>query len=292
MSAKLIEGGPIAEKIKEEVRSAVAGMAKPPKLAAVLATDNPGAKFYAKSQASACEEVGIEYELHDPERTGPLGTSDEMKAYIRKLNGESSLTGVILLMPVPDGVDAREVQLDIAPEKDVEGVHPANIGRLFYGDFSLAPCTAHAVLRMLQEAEVDLKGQETVVVGHSEIVGKPALVMLLRSVMESPTVTSCHIATRDLASHTKRADILVVAAGKAGLVKGAMVKPGAVVIDVGINRVKVEDGGKKKTRIVGDVEFDAAKEVASAITPVPGGVGMVTTALLLANVVECARRQQ
>ena len=145
---------------------------------------------------------------------------------------------------------------------------------------------------MLQDAEVNLKGQETVVVGHSEIVGKPTLVMLLRSLMESPTVTSCHIATRDLASHTRRADILVVAAGKAGLVKGEMVKPGAVVIDVGINRVKVEDGGKKKTRIVGDLEFDAAKEVASAITPVPGGVGMVTTALLLANVVECAARQQ
>jgi len=171
----------------------------------------------------------------------------------------------------------------------VEGVTPANIGRLFYGDFSLAPCTAHAVVRILQEAKVDLKGKEAVVVGHSEIVGKPVVVMLLKSVKESPTVTCCHIATRDLAFHTRRADVLIVAAGKAGLIRGDMVKPGAVVVDVGINRVKVE--GEKRPRIVGDVEFEAARQVAAAITPVPGGVGMVTTALLLANVVECARRQ-
>ena len=291
MSAQLIEGEPIAERIKEEVRSAVTQLPAPPKLAAVLATDNPGAKFYAGSQQKACAEVGIHYELHDPEKTGPLSTAQDMKAYIRKLNADSSLSGIILLMPVPDGVDPREVQLEIAPEKDVEGMHPANIGRLFFGDFSLAPCTPHAVITMLRESNVDLKGKETVVVGHSEIVGKPTLVMLLQSVMESPTVTCCHIATRDLAFHTKRADVLVVAAGKAGLVKGEMIKDGAVVMDVGINRVKVEVGGKKKTRIVGDVEFDAAKEVASAITPVPGGVGLVTTAMLLKNTVECARRQ-
>ena len=291
MSAKLIEGEPIAERIKEEARRAVARMPAPPKLAAVLATDNPGAKLYAKSQESACAEVGIEYELHDPEKTGPLGTAEDMKEYIRKLNADAGLSGIILLMPVPEGVNAREVQLEIAPEKDVEGVHPANIGRLFYGDFSLAPCTPHAVVTMLRETGVDLKGKETVVVGHSEIVGKPTLIMLLQSLMESPTVTCCHIATRDLAFHTKRADVLIVAAGKAGLVRGDMVKEGAVVIDVGINRVKVEAGGKKKTKIVGDVEFDAAKEVASAITPVPGGVGLVTTAMLLRNTVECARRQ-
>ena len=289
MSAELLEGGPIADTIKEEVRTAVAGMPTPPKLAALLATDNAGAKFYAKSQARACEEVGIGYELHNPDKTGPLTTEDEMTAYVRDLNSDASLTGIILLVPTPEGVDARAVQMAIAAEKDVEGVTPASIGSLFYGDFSLAPCTAHAVVRMLLEANVDLKGKETVVVGHSEIVGKPAAVMLLKSVMESPTVTCCHIATQDLAFHTRRADILVVAAGKAGLVKGDMVKPGAVVIDVGINRVKVE--GQKRPKIVGDVEFDAAREVASLITPVPGGVGLVTTALLLANVVECARRQ-
>ena len=144
---------------------------------------------------------------------------------------------------------------------------------------------------MLQDAGVDLKGKETVVIGHSEIVGKPTLVMLLQSIMESPTVTCCHIATRDLAAHVGRAEVLIVAAGKAGLVKGAMAKEGAVIIDVGINRVRVEVDGKKKTRIVGDVEFDAAAERASMITPVPGGVGLVTTAMLLKNTVESARRQ-
>ena len=292
MAAELIEGGSTAERIKAEVKSAVAGMPSPPKLAGVLATDNPGARFYAKSQQSSCAEVGIEYELHDPSKTGPLDSAESLKAYVRKLNADPTLTGIILLMPVPEGIDPREVQLEIAPDRDVEGVHPANIGRLFYGDFSLAPCTPHAVVTLLQEANVDLKGKETVVVGHSEIVGKPTLVMLLRSLMESPTVTCCHIATRDLAFHTRRADVLIVAAGKAGLVRGDMVKQGAVIIDVGINRVKVEGEGKKKTRIVGDVEFEAASQVASAITPVPGGVGLVTTAMLLANTVECARRQQ
>ena len=291
MTAQMLEGGPIAEKIKEEVRAAVAAMASPPKLAAVLASDNPGAKFYAGSQKKSCAEVGIDYELHDPEKTGALETGDQLTAYIRQLNADPSVSGIILLMPVPDGVDPREVQLEISPEKDVEGMHPANIGRLFYGDFSLAPCTPNAVVTILAESGVDMKGKETVIVGHSEIVGKPTLVMLLQSVLESPTVACCHIATQDLVAHTKRAEVLIVAAGKAGLIRGDMVREGAVVIDVGINRVKVKVDGKKKTRIVGDVEFDAAKEVASAITPVPGGVGLVTTAMLLRNTVECARRQ-
>jgi len=291
MCAVLLEGEPIAARIRDEVSQAVGQMPSPPKLAAVLATDNPGAKFYARSQQKACGEAGILYELHDPERTGPLETAEQLKAYVRKLNADESVNGIILLMPVPEGVNPREVQMAIAPEKDVEGIHPANIGRLFYGDFSLAPCTPHAVLAVLQEANVELKGKETVVVGHSEIVGKPTLIMLLRSVMESPTVTCCHIATRDLAFHTSRADILIVAAGKAGLISGEMIKEGAVVIDVGINRVKAKEGGKTKTKIVGDVEFEQASRIASAITPVPGGVGLVTTAMLLSNTVECARRQ-
>ena len=291
MTAQMLKGEPIAEKITEEVRAAVAAMASPPKLAAVLASDNPGAKFYAGSQKKSCAAVGIDYELHDPEKTGALQTADQLKAYVQQLNADPSVSGIILLMPVPDGVDPREVQLEISPEKDVEGMHPTNIGRLFYGDFSLAPCTPNAVVTILAESGVDMKGKETVVVGHSEIVGKPTLVMLLQSVMESPTVTCCHIATQDLVAHTKRAEVLIVAAGKAGLIRGDMVREGAVVIDVGINRVKVEVDGKKKTRIVGDVEFDAAKEIASAITPVPGGVGLVTTAMLLKNTVECARRQ-
>ncbi len=288
MAAELIEGAPIAEKIKEQVRSDVAGLGRAPKLVGILASDNPGAKYYAGSQQKACAEVGIDYALHELD---PASSQQDMEDHIAQVSADPGVNGVILLMPVPEGVDARRVQQAIVPDKDVEGVHPANIGKLFYGDFSLAPCTPHAVVAMLQEAGVGLKGKETVVVGHSEIVGKPTLVMLLQSIMESPTVTCCHIATQDLAFHTRRAEVLVVAAGKAGLVRGDMVREGAVVIDVGINRVKVEEGGKKKTRIVGDVEFEAARERASLITPVPGGVGLVTTAMLLANTVECARRQ-
>ena len=287
MAAELIEGGPIADKIREQVQNDIEELARAPKLVGILASDNPGARYYAGSQEKACQEVGIDYELHELDADA---SQEEITAHIAEINRDDGVDGVILLMPVPDGVDARAVQQTILPDKDAEGVHPANIGKLFYGDFSLAPCTPHAVIAMLEEAGVDMEGKETVVVGHSEIVGKPTVVMLLQSIMASPTVTCCHIATRDLAFHTQRAEVLIVAAGKAGLVSGDMVKDGAVVIDVGINRVKVEVDGKKKTRIVGDVEFEAAKEKASLITPVPGGVGLVTTAMLLQNTVECARR--
>jgi len=288
MSAQLIEGGPIAEAIKQQVKEDIASLGRTPKLVAVLASDNPGARYYAASQQKACAEVGIEYELHE---LAPDSSSQDILAHIEQVNADASVSGVILLMPVPEGVNPRAIQQAILPDKDVEGVHPANIGKLFYGDFSLAPCTPHAVIAMLQHAGVDLKGKETVVIGHSEIVGKPTVVMLLQSLMESPTVTCCHIATRDLASHVSRAEVLIVAAGKAGLVTGEMVREGAVIIDVGINRVKVEVDGKRKTKIVGDVEFEAACQKASMITPVPGGVGLVTTAMLLRNTVECARRQ-
>jgi methylenetetrahydrofolate dehydrogenase (NADP+)/methenyltetrahydrofolate cyclohydrolase len=288
MAAKLIEGAPLAEAIKEQVRKDIKVLGRAPKLVGVLASDNPGAKYYAKSQEAACAEVGIQYEL----RQLPAASAADLEAQVAAINADTSITGAILLMPVPEGVNARRVQQAIHPDKDVEGVHPANIGKLLYGDFSLAPCTPHAVVALLSHAGVNLKGKETVVIGHSEIVGKPTVVMLLQSLMESPTVTCCHIATRDLGLHTRRAEVLIVAAGKAGLVKGEMIKEGAVVIDVGINRVSVEEGGKKKTKIVGDVEFEAASQRASMITPVPGGVGLVTTAMLLKNTVECARRQK
>jgi len=287
MSAELIEGGPIAQKIQDQVKEDIEALGRAPMLVGLLASDNPGARYYARSQKKACAEVGIDYELH---QLDPDSSQGDLADHVQGINDDDTIDGVILLMPVPEGVNARQLQQAIRPDKDVEGVHPANIGRLFYGDFSLAPCTPHAVVTMLQETGVDLKGKETVVVGHSEIVGKPTVIMMLRSIMESPTVTCCHIATRDLAAHTSRAEVLIVAAGKAGLVKGEMVKDGAVVIDVGINRMCVEEDGEKKTKIVGDVEFDAAEQRASMITPVPGGVGLVTTAMLLRNTVECARR--
>ena len=286
MPAKLIEGEPIAEKIKAEVIEAVKAMPSPPHLASILASENPGAKFYANSQQKACEEVGIKFTRRDlPESS----SQEDIASIIDELNADDSVTGILLFMPVPEGVDGRALQQRISPEKDVEGMTPANLGKLFYGDFSIAPCTAKSAVTLLKSTGIELKGKETVVVGHSEIVGKPTLVMLLESVMESPTPTCCHIATQDLAFHTKRADVLIVAVGKAGLITGEMIKPGAVVIDIGINRVKKK--GEKKARIVGDVDFDSAKEVAGMITPVPGGVGAVTTAILLQNTVTLAGRR-
>ncbi|NLW51334.1 MAG: bifunctional 5,10-methylenetetrahydrofolate dehydrogenase/5,10-methenyltetrahydrofolate cyclohydrolase [Candidatus Brocadiaceae bacterium] len=288
MRAKLIKGKPIADAIKDQAMADIRTLGRTPKLVGVVLGDNAGAKYYAANQEKACREVGIAYELHELPRDS---SQKDLEAHVAGLNADPAATGVILLMPLPEGIDSRHVQQTIHPDKDVEGLHPANIGRLFYGDLSLGPCTPHAVVALLRHAGVDLKGKETVVVSHSEIVGKPMVVMLLQSIRESPTVTCCHIATRDLAAHTRRAEVLIVAAGKAGLVTGDMVREGAVVIDVGINRARVKVDGKTKTQIVGDVEFDAAAERASMITPVPGGVGLVTTAMLLKHTVECARRQ-
>ncbi|NSW54426.1 MAG: bifunctional 5,10-methylenetetrahydrofolate dehydrogenase/5,10-methenyltetrahydrofolate cyclohydrolase [Armatimonadetes bacterium] len=291
MSATLLEGAPIADKIKEDVKAAIASMSAPPKLCAVLATDNKGAAFYAAAQQKACEEVGIGYELVE---LGAEADQSAIETKIAELNADSAVTGIILLMPVAEGVDARACQAAIDPKKDVDGVHPANLGRVVQGGTTLAPCTAQAAFALAQASGVPLfsnpseaagKGVEVCVVGHSEIVGKPTALLLLDRFC---TVTVCHIGTQDLKAHTTKADLLVVAVGKAGLITGEHIKPGAVVIDVGINRIKGEDG---KMKTVGDVVFEEAVEIASQITPVPGGVGTVTTAMLLKNVVDAARLQ-
>lgn len=291
MSATLLEGAPIAEQIKADVKAAIAEMGRTPKLAAILATDNKGAQFYAQSQGKACEEVGIDFELCELPADASQCTIEEK---IAALNADPAVTGIILLMPVPEGVDGRALQRCIDPRKDVDGVHPANLGAVVQGSTTLAPCTAQAVFALAKASGVPLfdapmdaagKGLEVCVVGHSEIVGKPSALLLLDKFC---TVTVCHIGTQDLKAHTAKADLLVVAVGKAGLIKGEHVKPGAVVIDVGINRVKTEDG---KSKIVGDVLFDEAVQVASQITPVPGGVGTVTTAMLLKNIIDAARLQ-
>jgi methylenetetrahydrofolate dehydrogenase (NADP+)/methenyltetrahydrofolate cyclohydrolase len=291
MSAKLLEGAPIADNIKAEVVAAIADLGKTPKLAAILATDNKGAEFYAKSQGKACEEVGIDFELFT---LAPDATQDAIEAQIAACNADPGVTGIILLMPVPEGVDGRTLQRAIDPKKDVDGVHPTNLGAVVQGSTTLAPCTAQAVLALVQASSAPLftdmreaagKGADIVVVGHSEIVGKPSALLLLD---KFATVSVCHIGTKDLKSYTQKADVLVVAVGKAGLIKGEHIKPGATVIDVGINRVKTEDG---KSKIVGDVLFDEAVEIASEITPVPGGVGTVTTAMLLKNIIDAARLQ-
>jgi methylenetetrahydrofolate dehydrogenase (NADP+)/methenyltetrahydrofolate cyclohydrolase len=279
MSAKLIDGNKVASDIKQNLKLEVEKLKSggvTPHLEAVLVGDNAGAKIYAKSQAKACGELGISYKLDGlPEST----SQKELEDFIQKLNEDPKVTGIILQMPVPSHINAREVQMKISPSKDVEGIHPFNIGKLLYGEALLAPCTVLAVMEILKSINIPLKGKEVVVVGHSEIVGKPLALLLLQSPLESPTPTICHIATRDLSFHTKRADILIVAVGKAGLIKGDMIKEGAIVIDVGINRID--------KKIVGDVVFDEAVQKASMITPVPGGVGPVTTVMLLKNTLAC-----
>ncbi len=283
MGATILEGGPIAERIKAELKTQIQQLqgTRPPKLVAVLVGDNAGSKYYAKSQKKDCDELGIGYELRelpaDIAESDILGVMDE-------LNEDEVVTGIILLVPVPKQLDARALQAAIAPSKDVDGVHPVNLGRVVQGDSTLAPCTAQAAVAMVEAAGIEIEGAEVVMVGHSEIVGKPTALLLLEPLA---TVTVCHIGTRDTAAHTRAADVVIVATGVPGLVKADWIKPGALVVDVGINRVKGEDG---KTKMVGDVDPGVA-EVAGIMTPVPGGVGAVTAAMLMKNTVAAAAMQ-
>ncbi|MCD5390360.1 bifunctional 5,10-methylenetetrahydrofolate dehydrogenase/5,10-methenyltetrahydrofolate cyclohydrolase [candidate division NPL-UPA2 bacterium] len=301
MTAKLLDGEALAGKIKEGLKKEIEELKRKgitPSLAAVQVGENPASRVYIRNQRKSTEEVGIDYQLHELVETT---SEEELLRFIEELNWDSKVTGVILQMPVPGQINARRAQMTISPSKDVEGMNPVNMGMLVYGQAKVAPCTARGAMELLRSSGVELKGKEVTVVGHSEIVGKPITLMLLESLMESPTPTVCHIATKDLAQHTKRADILIVAVGKAGLIKGDMVKEGAIVIDIGINRVPLLDEkgnpvlnekGKPKKKTVGDVVFEEAAEKASYISPVPGGVGPLTTAMLLKNTVECAKAQK
>ncbi len=298
MTAKLLDGEVLAGKIKEGLKREIEelkGRGISPSLTAVQVGENPASRVYIRHQKKSCEEIGIAYRLQ--ELSGEA-TEDELLQLIEKLDSEARVTGIILQMPLPSQINARRVQATISPAKDVEGMNPANMGMLVYGQAKVAPCTALGARELLRSSGVDLKGKEVTIVGHSEIVGKPLALMLLQSLNASPTPTICHIATRDLAAHTRRADILMVAAGKAGLIKGDMIKEGAIVIDIGINRIPVLDEqgnpvlnekGKPKKKTVGDVVFEEAAGKASYISPVPGGVGPLTTAMLLKNTVECAK---
>lgn len=292
MSAKILDGEALAAKMRKEISAKVAGLKSAGKsvvLNAVQVGENAASRVYIKNQKKSCEEVGITYELKElPSEI----TQDKLLKFIDGLNADPGVSGIILQMPLPEQINAREVQRKISPEKDVEGMHPANLGRLVFGDTTVAPCTPLGAMELLKANGIDIKGKEAVVVGHSEIVGKPLMLMLLSSMTESATPTVCHIATQDLAAHTRQADILFVAVGKAGLIKGDMIKEGAVVIDIGINRVPDidKDGnpvlnkkGKPKKKTVGDVVFEEAVEKASYIAPVPGGVGPLTVCMLLRN---------
>jgi methylenetetrahydrofolate dehydrogenase (NADP+) / methenyltetrahydrofolate cyclohydrolase len=282
MSAIIIDGAALAEEARRQVKDQIAGhraAGRTVHLAAVLVGTSAAGELYARRQAQACAEAGIEYRLvtlpHD-------ASPPSVASAIQKLNADPAVTGIMLHLPLPPGMDATELQYAIDPVKDVEGVNPANIGYVVYGHTLIAPCTARAVMEMIASTAVTLRGAEAVVVGASEIAGKPVALLLAE---QMATVTLCHIATRDLAAHTSRADILIVAVGKPGLIGPAHVRNGAVVIDVGINRVKGSDG---VARTVGDVDFAAVKEKAAFLSPVPGGVGPMTVAMLLKNTLRSA----
>jgi len=283
--ARIIDGKALGQRIKKEAAqhvNALNAQGVCVTLDTVMVGDAEASGIYARSQRKRCQDVGIEYRLHT---LGDDATEDDIRAVIRRLNDDPGVTGILLNLPLPPGIDTPAVQYSIDPYKDVEGVNPANIGLLFYDNPIIAPCTAVAVMEILKEAGVKPRGLDAVVVGQGAIAGKPVSLFLLR---EMATVIGCHIATRDLYEHTRNADLLVVAVGKPGLIRGEHVKPGAIVIDVGINTFVDPDGNK---RIVGDVEFDEVKQVASVVTPVPGGVGPVTVAVLLRSAAEAAQKQ-
>jgi methylenetetrahydrofolate dehydrogenase (NADP+)/methenyltetrahydrofolate cyclohydrolase len=290
MAASIIDGLRVAQRMETEVRQQVrewADRGNRLKLAAVLVGGSPASLVYARSQARKCEETGIDYELV---RLPAESDLPAISSQIERLNQDPSVTGIMLHMPLPPGIDAPALQYCIDPYKDVEGVNPANIGLVFYGTPIIAPCTALAVVELVNETRMDLRGAHAVVIGQGAIVGRPVGVFLIQ---REATVTACHVATRDLTEHTRRADLLVVAVGKPRLIVGEQVKPGAVVIDVGINRVATTHSeGRKVSQTVGDVDFESVREVAAAITPVPGGVGPVTVTMLLRNTVEAARKQR
>jgi methylenetetrahydrofolate dehydrogenase (NADP+)/methenyltetrahydrofolate cyclohydrolase len=290
VSHKIIDGKGQAERIKDEVRARVTVLTElgwQPRLVSIDIGENPAVSVYIRNQSRACEQVGIQFEhRHYAEGITP----GELLAAIQALNADPRVTGIILQRPLPPMLDLEQVENAIHPSKDVEGMSPVHIGNIVYGDSSLGPCTSLATVELLRSTGLNLRGLEVVVVGHSEIVGKPVALLLVE---ELATVTICHHGTRNLSYHTRQADALIVAVGKPGLITAEMVKPGAAVIDIGINHVQVtQPDGSQKSKIVGDVDFDGVHEVAGWITPVPGGVGPMTVAMLLRNTVVATERQK
>jgi len=279
--AKLLEGRPVSERIKQEIRQQIQDLGLKPVLASIQAGENAAAEAYIKSQKKTAESLGIEYRLH---RLAQEVAEGDIVGLIQNLNSDKAVNGILIQLPLPVQADYKKMAQYIAPEKDVEGMHPVNMGNLVFGQNRILPCTPLAVMELLASCLTELYGKEAVIVGHSEIVGKPLSILLLN---KFATVTVCHIGTSQagrLEEHVRKAEVLIVAVGKPGLIKGEWIKEGAVVIDVGINRV-----GEK---IVGDVEFEEAAKRASFITPVPGGVGPLTATMLMRNLIEGVRLQQ
>ena len=280
MSAQLLDGKVMSEALRGEIAVRVAALKEKgvrPGLAVILVGEDPASQIYVRNKGIGCEQVGIHsVTIRMPETT----TQEELENQIRALNADESIHGILVQLPLPKHLDEAAALAVIVPEKDVDGFHIQNAGKLLNGLNGVVACTPKGALEMIRRTGVDLSGKEAVVVGRSNIVGKPMAMLLLQ---QNCTVTMCHSRTADLAAHTRRADVLVAAVGKAKFITADMVKPGAIVIDVGINR-------NAEGKVVGDVDFDAVKEVAGWITPVPGGVGRMTITMLLENTVEAAER--
>ena len=279
--ATILNGKQVAAEIRAELKTRAEALRKDgvvPCLAVLLAGDDPASKIYVRNKKRACEEIGIESrELLFPESV----TEEELIAQIRALNADPAVDAMLVQLPLPRHINEARVLAEIAPEKDADGFHVVNAGRLFTGQTSVLPCTPAGCMELLRRAGVEFSGKHAVVVGRSNIVGKPMAMLLLN---EHCTVTVCHSRTKDLARFTRDADILVAAVGRPGMITGDMIKPGAAVIDVGINRL---DNGK----LMGDVDFASAEPVAGAITPVPGGVGPMTIAMLMQNAILAAEKR-
>lgn len=277
----IIDGKVISANVKERLKSEVekikaAGL--PCSLAVIMVGDNPASKVYVGNKKRTCEELGIYSEVYTlPEST----TMDELLALIKELNGRADINGILCQLPLPPHLDEGVVINTIDKDKDVDAFHPVNVGKIMIGDYDFLPCTPAGIMEMLRYENIDVCGKNCVVIGRSNIVGKPMAMLLLH---QNGTVTICHSKTQNLKEIARRADILVAAVGKAKFVTADMVKPGAVVIDVGMNR---NENGK----LCGDVDFENVKEIASKITPVPGGVGLMTVAMLMQNTVTAAKRQ-
>ena len=287
----VIDGAAVAKKVQEQVAArvvALAGRGVVPGLAVVLVGDDPASAVYVGAKERTSRELGM---AGDTIRMPATTSQGDLLEVVDRLNADPAVHGILVQMPLPKHIDAELIVRRIDPRKDVDGFHPVNVGKLLIGEKDgFAPCTPAGVQVLLQEYGVETRGAECVVIGRSNIVGKPmAALMVQPGAGADATVTVCHSRTRDLAAHTRRADILIVAAGRAGMVTADMVKPGAVVIDVGMNRVA--DASKKAGyRLCGDVDYDSVREVASLITPVPGGVGKMTIAMLMSNTVRAAEQ--
>ena len=279
MTAKILDGKVLSAQIRNEVSELVAALKArgiTPGLAVILVGNDPASEIYVRNKGKGCEETGM---ISRTIRMNETTTQEELESQIESLNRDPAIHGILVQLPLPDHLDENAALARILPEKDVDGFHLINAGHLLNGTKGVLPCTPKGALYMIRSTGEDLSGKEAVVIGRSNIVGKPMAMLLLQ---QNCTVTICHSRTKNLAEHTRRADILVAAVGKAGFVTEEMIKPGAIVIDVGINRV---DG-----KVCGDVDFDHVREKAGWITPVPGGVGKMTIAMLLANTMDAAER--